>query len=362
MSTKWWTGNLSRKAAAVSLAVLLMAAGGCALLPKEQQEEQLPEITPPTISKKPEYEVTTATLETKVQAVGKLISLKEETLYYTLDGKRLKNLYITPGQKVQAGQVIAELDVEDLTKNLRSQKLQFRKDETAMKETLAKRDTMDPVEFEEAKIAFEEKRQAIADLEVEIAKATLTAPFAGTIVQLNVQKGDLIKAYDPVCIVADTAQLVPAAKFTQDDLAQVAAGMPVVVEINNAGQFTGKVKQLPVTTADDNNGGGNGGNGGGNGNGGSNVERPQDFLLVQLDKTVKNASRGTPLSISIITKRKENAVVIPLSALRTLGSRNYVQVAEGETKREVDVEIGQQTATQVEILNGLTPGMKVVGR
>ena len=43
----------------VLLAVSL-AAGGCALLPDEGEEEHLPDITPPQISKKPEYEVTTA--------------------------------------------------------------------------------------------------------------------------------------------------------------------------------------------------------------------------------------------------------------------------------------------------------------
>jgi len=56
-------------------------------------------------------------------------------------------------------------------------------------------------------------------------------------------------------------------------------------------------------------------------------------------------------------------VVIPPSALRTLSGRYYVQVVEADgTKREVDVEVGQQTATQVEIIKGLEPGQKVVGK
>ncbi|MNW06964.1 macrolide transporter subunit MacA [compost metagenome] len=74
-------------------------------------------------------------------------------------------------------------------------------------------------------------------------------------------------------------------------------------------------------------------------------------------------NRGTPLSVSVITQRKEKAITIPLAALRSYSGRNYVQVVDEQgNKKEVDVEIGQQTATDVEIIKGLTSGQKVVGR
>lgn len=356
MFTKWLTGNSFKAAAVVVIGASLLVSSGCSLLPNEDPEEVLPEIAPPQISKKPEYEVTTTTLETKKTEIGKMIATQEETLYFTLDGKRLKDLNVKIGQKVTAGQVIGSLDVDDMRKQLRSDKLNFSKDELQMKDTLRKKDEMDPIEFELAKIAFEEKRQALADAETEIAKANLTAPFTGTVVSLNVLKGDAIKAYDPVCIIADTSKLTAAAMITQDELEGIAVGMPVVVDINNAGELTGKVSQLPVVSTDDGNG--NGGNGGA-----QKPERPEDFLTVTLDKPLpKGVTRGTPLSISIIMDRKENAIVIPPSALRSIGSRTYVQIVDAEGKREVDVEVGQQTATEVEILKGLTPGQKVVGR
>jgi multidrug efflux pump subunit AcrA (membrane-fusion protein) len=358
MFTKWLTGNSFKRTAAAVLGASLIITSGCSLLPKEENEEQLPEITPPQISKKPEYEVTTSTLETKVTGTGKIISMQEETMYFTLDGKRLKAINVKAGQKVTAGQVIAQLEVDDMIKELRDAKLQFKKDEIEMKKTLRDRDTMDPIEFQEKQIAFEEKRQALVDKQVEIDKATLTAPFAGTVVSVNVQKGDQIKAYDPICIIADTSQLTAAAQLAQDELEGVALGMPAVVDISGVGEVSGKVKQLPVVKEDDQ----NNGNGGGNG-GQPQPERPEDFLLVQLDKLPQGMTRGMPFSISIITNRKENAIVIPPSALRTMGARTYVQIVEQDgTKREVDVEVGQQTATEVEIVKGLTPGQKVVGR
>lgn len=326
------------------------------MLPKEQEEEVLPEINPPQISKKPEYEVTTANLETKVPVIGKVISLEEETLFFTLDGKNLKELYVKAGQTVKAGQVIGELDVDTLVKSLRSERLSFKKEEIAMKDTLRQRDEMDPIEFEERSIAFEERRQKLVDMEEEIAKASLTAPFSGTIVTLNVQKGDLIKAYAPIAIVADTSKMVPAAKLSKSELEKVAVGMEVVANISNVGTFKGKVKQLPIKAEDQNN------NNGGMGGGDSKLERPEDFMIVEIKDLPSTVNRGAPLSLNIITKRTENAIVIPPSALRSIGSRTYVQVVEADGKREVDVEVGQQTPTQIEILQGLKPGQKVVGR
>ncbi|HUC93100.1 MAG TPA: HlyD family efflux transporter periplasmic adaptor subunit [Paenibacillus sp.] len=388
MFTKWWTENSlharkgnpagagasrpaasrrawARGAAVTMLAVSLAVTSGCGLLPKEGEEEVLPEITPPQISKKPEYEVTTTTLETKVQGLGKVMSKQEETLFFTLDNMRLKTLNVKPGDQVAAGEVIATLDVETMQKDLRSKRLAFRKAEAGMKETLRKRDEMDPIEFEEAAIAFEEQRQAIVDLENEIAKATLTSPLAGTVVQLNVQKGDAVKAYDPVAVIADTGNLVVAATLSKDDLAKVSVGMPAVVSVNNAEAKEGKVSQLPMTSGNDQNGNGGAGGGfpgGGGEAGGKKLDRPEDYLQVDIGAFPKGVTRGTPLSVSVIIQRKANAVVIPLAALRSIGSRTYVQVIDENGKREVDVAVGQQTSTQAEILEGLTPGQKVVGR
>lgn len=353
MSMKWWTGNLFKRSMVVAMSASLLFTSGCALLPAEEEEEVLPEIVPPQISKKPEYEVATATLETKVQVIGKLISLEEETLFFTLDGKHLKELYVKAGETVKAGQVIGELDVDDLVKTLRMERLSFKKEEIAMKETLRQRDEMDPIEFEEKSIAFEERKQKLVDMEEEIAKASLKAPFGGTIVTLSVQKGDLIKAYAPIAIVADTSQITAAAKLTKTELEKVAVGMEATANISSVGNFKGKVKLLPVKTEDGNTGGLPGE---------TKPERPEDYLIVDLKDLPKNLNRGTPLSINIITKRTENAVVIPPSTLRSIGSRTYVQVIDADGKREVDVEVGQQTATQVEILQGLKPGQKVVGR
>ena len=365
MSMKWWTAysspidrqapvRRSRKSVGVLAALALsLAISGCSLLPDEPEEEDLSAIQLPKISEKPQHTVETKTLETKVSGSGKILSSQEKQVYFSLEGKRIKKLYIEAGQAVKEGQTIAELDVDDMKKTLRQRSLSFKKQELEMKNTLRKKDEMDPIEFEMATLQFEEARQEIVDMQEDIGKAVLTAPFSGTIVSVPVQEGDSVKAYDTVAVIANPNSLVVAAELSKDDLNKVTVGMEVRVDINNVGQLKGKVKQMPIPSTDNQNGGNNGGK----------TDSINKYLLVDVGKLPKEVTRGTPLSISVIINRKENAVVIPQAALRTIGARTYVQVVESDgSKREVDVELGQQTATDVEILNGLKPGQKVVGR
>ncbi|MDD9270073.1 efflux RND transporter periplasmic adaptor subunit [Paenibacillus sp. GCM10023248] len=364
MFMKWWTVNSSpswlKPAAALIVCTTLLFATGCSLLPKEQEEEALPTINPPKLSKKPEYTVKTETLETKVRGSGRLMALQEEKLFFSEDmsSKRISAILVKNGDAVEKGQPIAELDVSDLESDLKRKKLETRKDELTMIETLRKADEMTPEQVEQAKIDFELKREELTKLETQVSKSKLLAPFSGTIVSVTAKKGDTVKTDESVATLADLNELTVAASISADDAKKVAIGMEALVDINSAGQHKGKVKQLPIPQADGNNNGGFPGDGQG-----GRQDSIDQYLVVQLDEFPKGLNRGTPLSVTIITQRKENATTIPLAALRSYSGRNYVQVIDNQgVKKEVDVEIGQQTSTDVEIVKGLTAGQKVVGR
>src|SRR5690348_6966365 len=99
MCLKWQTEGLYkmkrikfRSAGLLCLAFTLLS--GCSMLPKENGDEALPTINPPKISQKPEYTVKTDAIETDVHTSGKIMATKEEELFFTLDGKRLKDIYV----------------------------------------------------------------------------------------------------------------------------------------------------------------------------------------------------------------------------------------------------------------------------
>ncbi|MEX2415004.1 MAG: efflux RND transporter periplasmic adaptor subunit [Paenibacillaceae bacterium] len=358
MSTRWLMANSPmhkwmRRTATVCLSIIMAASvTGCALLPDEDKEEQLPTIAPPKLSQKPVYEVTTDTLITRVRGIGQLRSEQQEQLFFVDEGKRVKEVYVKAGDSVTEGELLAALDVSDMERDLRQRKLRFRSNELAMIQTLRNADEMEPEALEQAKIDFELARTELVDLEEKIAAARIYASFSGTVVSVNIAKGDAVTAYKSVITMADLSQLVVSATISKEDLKSVAPGMDAVVTINAAGDFNGRVSQLPVSSTTTNQ---------------DPYAPPKEtldqFLLVDIEPFPKGVSLGTPLSIIVVTNKKENATVIPSAALRTYSGRNYVQVVDDNgTKREVDVEVGQQTSTLVEIIKGLSPGQKVVGK
>lgn len=358
MSMRWLMANSTmhkwtRRTVTVCLSIITAASiSGCGLLPDEDKEEQLPTITPPKLSQKPVYEVTTDTLITRVRGIGQLRSEQQEQLFFVDEGKRVKNVHVRAGDNVSEGQLLASLDVSDMERDLRQRKLRFRSNELAMIQTLRNADEMEPEALEQAKIDFELVRTELVDLEEKITAASIYASFSGSVVAVNIAKGDAVTAYKAVITMADLSKLVVSATISKEDLKSVAPGMVAVVTINAAGDFNGKVSHLPVASATSNQ---------------DPYAPPKEtldqFLLVDIEPFPKEVSLGTPLSVIVITNKKENATVIPSAALRTHAGRNYVQVVDEDgTKREVDVEVGQQTSTLVEIIKGLSPGQKVVGK
>lgn len=326
------------------LALSLMLPG-CTLAPQAADAELIELIEPPKISQKPEYTVANATIETKVSATGKLMSKQQESLYFISDNKQISEIVVKPGDKVSKGQVIAVIETGNLETQVKRKDIEKRQAELNLIEKL-KDGERSPIQQELDKLDFEILVSELDELKAELEASRIKAPFDGTLVSFTKKVGDSVKAFESVGVFADLNQLTVAARFTSSDLESVVVGMEAVVNINTMGSYTGKVSRLPLATS------------------ASNNEDSLDlYVLIELDEFPADAQANTPLSAAVITERKENAVLIPPAALRTVSGRNYVQVVDADgNKSEVDVEVGLSTATEVEIVKGLSPGQKVIGK
>ncbi|MEX1031632.1 MAG: efflux RND transporter periplasmic adaptor subunit [Paenibacillaceae bacterium] len=346
MFTKWPMVLLSRRNTRFLVcALLLMSITGCGLLPQEEEKEIVPIIHTPKIAQKPEYPVTKGTIEVTASGSGKLLSQQEEDLFFTEDNQRIKEIYVQSGDAVSQGQLIAELDSADQEAQLRRKEIDVAKAELDMKNTLREASEQSDVILQKQMLDLELLQDELVDLRETVAASKLTAPYDGTIVSFTAKKGDLVKSYDKIGAIADLTTLIVAATFSQTDLNNVVTGMEAVVNINTVGELGGKVSRLPEVSEN------------------SSSDSIDNYLLVELESMPEGLSRGTPLTVSVIIQRKDNVLLIPIAALRTQNSRNYVIVSEANgAKGEVDVEIGETSTTEVEIVKGLTEGQKVAGK
>jgi macrolide-specific efflux system membrane fusion protein len=331
----------------LAMTAALCTASGCTLLPKEAAVEVVPIIDPPKLSKKPEYNVIEATIEQKVRASGKLMSLEEAELYFRSDNYRIATIHFKVGDEVKKGQIIAELETDDLVSQIKQKDIELQKAELSMKDKLRNMTEQNESSVKLDQLDLQLQQEEFSKLKKSLDKARIVAPFSGKITYIAKQEGDMESAYETVAILSNPAKLTVVARFSTGDLKSVVTGMEAVVDINTVGQFKGKVVKLPVVKTNDSSG----------------AQTIDDYVVIQLDKMPQDLVEDTPLSASIITESKAKAVQIPVAALRTQGARNFVLVVDADgNKREVDVEVGLTTATAVEIISGLTPGQKVVGK
>ncbi|WP_054023581.1 efflux RND transporter periplasmic adaptor subunit [Bacillus sp. FJAT-28004] len=352
MYTKWLTAKSCRNKAKSCAAQLLLAAmsvsllAGCSLLPQEEEQEKLPAIKVPKISQKPEYPVKRSTLELKVSGSGKLMSKREENLLFTEENLRVSEVYVKAGDQVKKGQVLAVLNMGDTKSQIRRKEIDVEKAELDLK-AMMRNEEADEVLLKKLQLDYELLREELGDLRSKLVGSKLTAPYAGTIVNFTAEKGDMTKAYEKVGQIADMNSLVVAVQFSSEDLKSIAPSMEALVSINTAGDHKGSVRRLPVQSGDQN----------------KDQNSLDSFTLIDLPKLPKGVAHGTPLSASVIMERRKDALTIPLAALRTQNSRNYVLVANADgSKGEVDVEIGIKTSSEVEIIKGLQENQKVVGK
>ncbi len=175
----------------------------------------------------------------------------------------------------------------------------------------------------------------------------ITAPFAGVVTQRYANLGTLMQAG------TSSTQAMPLVQLSQDDLFRLVIpvpesyvryihiGDPVSVMVSSLNRtFPGKVARFAVDVK-------------------------EDTRTMHTEVDVQNTNRtlvpGLYAEATITLEKKDNAVAVPLQAVNYEGDRTTVYVVDPSDKIEDrQVILGLQTATDAEILSGLSAGEMIV--
>lgn len=199
----------------------------------------------------------------------------------------------------------------------------------------------------------------VADIERQIAEARLTAPFAGTVLSLDIAAGDSAQAFDAVVTLAEPGLLEISAELTAEELVDMSVGQVAIIQLRNRPEeeLTGFVRQLPA------------------GYSGSTVSSDDDSsvrIAFNFDLTTAGDSGelqlpfeleiGELATIIIILQEKNDVLYLPPEAIRSFQGRDFVVVRDADgTQRRVDVRVGITSEDRVEIESGLEAGWVIVG-
>jgi len=205
------------------------------------------------------------------------------------------------------------------------------------------KDGADPTEvtLAEANLANAKAKLAVA-LEDQ-AVIDLVAPLDGTIMAIDASVGEAVGT-NAVITMADLSHPLLTVYLDETDLDKVAIGYEVEVVFDSLPDmtFTGHVTEVNPSLQTIS---------------GSSTVMAQVQLDVDSFSKPQSLPVGANASVEVIGGRTENAVLVPVEAVRELGPDEYaVFVMEaGEPKLRI-VTVGIMDYTSAEIISGLNPG------
>jgi RND family efflux transporter MFP subunit len=320
--------------------IISMVLSSCYLFPKEEEILAPPLIEPAEITYSV-IEVKRGDIERKLTSYGSFVSVEQSNVFYKGTSGRIEYIDVTIGDEVEQGQILAKLETGNLESRIRIQELSHRKVEIAYERAVET--DADKYSLELAKIDLELADIALEALKNELEISILRAPISGSVVYVDsrVGEGDWVNEFQTLVRIADPERL--QLECSGSDISEFKTGMVVEIEIGEE-IYSGEVVSTPADVP----------------YGGD--ENLRKVIRIDLDEMPETVKLGDNANVSYIIEKSEDTIVLPKQVIRTFVNRKYVMLLEDGLRVERDIETGIETATQVEILSGLSEGEVVIVR
>jgi multidrug efflux pump subunit AcrA (membrane-fusion protein) len=178
----------------------------------------------------------------------------------------------------------------------------------------------------------------IDEINEDIAQSSLYAPFDGVVLEVNIQPGSGVQAYEEVMVLAIPEPQEIIANLSFNDVQQLSVGLTGVCQVvNQPDTAVGcAIRQIPVSTS----------------------EADQTTRVAASFEGLPN---GQLVQVEMPLEVREDVLWLPPAFIRTFQGRVFVVVQTPDGQRSVDVTLGLQTQERVEIVSGLQEGDVVVG-
>lgn len=316
---------------------------GCSLLPDEQGALKPPLVKP--------AQAVARTVEVKIGSIVRQISgsarfVPTQISYHPFGGNggKVKSVEVRAGNIVKKGDVLVTLDNGDIDFQLLQKELEVERKKLSLEDAFTSGDErkirIAQLDYKLATMYFDKTKE-------QVVNANLRARVDGIVTFVaELKPGDMVEAGRVLVAIADpTGIRISFDAGGNQVMKDIVIGLEAEIEVDGK-SYKGKVTQTPSSaplTED--------------------VRLREEYakiIYIEMEDLPPNATLGTMVDIKIVAARREKVTVLPKSGIRNYFGRTYVQVLDGERRREIDVETGLENSTEIEVVKGLEIGMKVI--
>ena len=361
-----------------AIAVITVLIVWLLLWTKPQPQAKLEQLAPVIVSL---TEVLQRDVQPFEQVTGRLQPIKTAQIRYEVGGKVIARK-VEPGEKVSANTVLMNLDSADYRDQLQQvqaelvieekgvgrdkdllrfaqKNLELQQQEEQRLQSLVERNLI-------AQSQLDSVRQRVFDLQSEVARldysvatnnarvsmkraqrdiakrnlerTTLLAPFNGVINEVFVDEGDYVNANQVALTLVDTSEFDVQLDVRGEVLAGLSLKQQVDVKVNQSAS-EGHIVALQLDPD-------------------VNTNTHQVRVRVPND----NAQAGLLAVVSLPLSAQAKSKLIPISSVLNQHGKAYVYTVDGNTVKQLPVQLGRRIKNDVVVLDGLSVGQKVVAR
>ena len=249
----------------------------------------------------------------------------------------ISNIKVIEGQSVNKGDVLMIVDDGGL-----EQSVEFQKEQLKLSKTIFERQSRlwadkigSEIEYLEAKTAFKTQKSRYSQLNEQLQKSVITAPFDGEIDDIFIELGELVTpGQSPLLRLISTSEMYLEAEVPEKYLKSVSVGTPVEIEIpvlnkkiNTKVSFIGK----HINTVN------------------------RTFRVVVKIKKTDSLSPNLISTLHIFDYINNNALIIPTNIIseNSDGSEYVYSVNNNNTAQKIFIKTGNEENGYVEVIEGL---------
>ena len=294
-------------------------------------------------------------IEQSVSASGEIKAERQVDLKFQTSGK-LTWVGVKVGDRVEKWQAIAQLDQEELRKDLEKALRDYAKERNDFEEEYRvtyREQTPQTALTNTIKRVLEKNQwdleKAVLDVElgdIALEYSTLVTPISGIVTRIDTPLAGVNIVYTgAVFTVADPSSTLFSADIDEADIALIHEGQKATIALDAYYDkpVTGKVKCVAFSSITTSGGG---------------TAFPIEITLPEnVDERFKIGMNG---DAEIIIDKKENVLNVPLEAISEKDGKTLLRLLEDGKVREVEITVGLRSETKAEILSGANEGQTII--
>jgi membrane fusion protein (multidrug efflux system) len=251
-------------------------------------------------------------------------------------------IHFNDGQFVKTGQVLVELDREQVNADLAAATAAFEESRSQFNRSreLLSTQVLSKAQYEQIEATMKSNEARVAAAQARVSDTYIRAPFSGGVGMRRVSLGALISPGTVITTLDDTSSIKVDFSVPEAHVGRLRAGQNVLARTNAypGRTFTGRVASID-----------------------SRVDPATRAVTVRAVVANSGAALKPGMFLTVqLAQDNRPAVAIPEEAVVPEQARQFVYVIEGGVARKREVMLGRREPGFVEITDGLSEGDHVV--